>query len=211
VKILANDAFAANPVSSPAGTMIAIGGHGGIRLVSDHGGVSRALSVPGAHKETCEPARWWTTATILASCGPNGTAGKLWLVPADGTTPVLLTTGTAKPRPFDGWRLRSGLYLQAIGPNGTGRIYRQPPNGPVQPVAMPGTRDNWIATAYHRRLLVTASRTSCSIGRSLEWFWPSTGHKQALFTPPRGRVGLIGAVPFGQLTGAIYVGIACAY
>jgi hypothetical protein len=69
------------------GRTLAAGATHGLWLVSNHGGVLRRLPVPGV-SGGCFPARWWTTAVILASCkaASNGRE-RLWLVPAGGTSP----------------------------------------------------------------------------------------------------------------------------
>lgn len=76
---------------------------------------------------------------ILVSCQARGTSrSRLWLVPASGATPTPLTRLDRDPGDIDAWPLPGGLYLQAVGSSGSGRIYRQAADGTVTPVTVPG-------------------------------------------------------------------------
>ncbi len=206
-------AGAATAVSSPAGAVVAVPGATGVRLVSDDGGASRTLPVPGTSRDGCSPSRWWNAVTILASCRASG-VDRMWLVPASGAAPMPLTPGSAAssadPGDVGAWQLPGSLYFQALGSNGHGLIFRQTGSGPVTQVTVPRTAgDNWILAADGRRILISAS-TPCSTGTALLWFSPSTRREQIVFKPPHGLAGVLSAVPYGQPTAPIYIGSSCA-
>ncbi len=104
------------------GTEIAVGTLRGLELVSNAGGVVRNLPVPGIN-EGCNPVRWWTPDTVLATCSVNNEPGtRLWLVPAGGAKPTALTPVRKSGfdlGDFNAWQLSSGLYLDGYGPCGT--------------------------------------------------------------------------------------------
>ena len=54
----------------PSGTEFLTGASHGLKLVSNDGTLIRNLPVPGTTANTCNPVRWWTAATALASCDP---------------------------------------------------------------------------------------------------------------------------------------------
>ena len=69
---------AASAVYASNGDTLAVGASRGLQLVSNGGGVIRALHASGTN---CSPARWWDTGTILASCASASGRPRLWLVP----------------------------------------------------------------------------------------------------------------------------------
>jgi hypothetical protein len=201
-------------VYSPAGTALAVAGASGLQLVRSNGGTIRMLPVRGTGAGGCLPVRWWSPATILASCDAGDSSrGRLWLVPASGARPAPLTPqrgGRSRdPGDIGAWQLPGGLYLQALGSAGRWGVFRQAADGQVTPVAVPGTAgDNSILTARGSRLLLSAA-SLCYTRTSLLWFSPSTRREQILLKPPRGLTGVLGAVPYGQPTAAISVGAGC--
>ena len=215
-RVLATGARDYTAVYSPAGATLAVAGAKGVQLVSNNGGVIRALPVPGTGAAGCFPSRWWNSATILASCWARGTSrGRLWLVPASGARPAPLTPqrGRHSPDPGDigARRLPGGLYLQALDPSGSGRIFGQASSGTAWPVTVPGTAgNNWILTARGPRLLLSA-QTPCYDSGSLLWFNPTTRHEQMLIKTPRHLAGVLGAVPYGQPVADIYIAVGCAF
>lgn len=213
-KVLVADADSITAVYSGTGTTLAVGARQGIWLASNHGGVIRALPVPGISGR-CFPSRWWNSAVILASCQAAGTSrSRLWLVSASGSTPTPLTAqrGRHSPDPGDigAWQLRGRLYLQALTSAGSGRIFRQAADGPVAQIAVPRTAgNNWILAALGSRLLLSA-RTPCYDSASLLWFNPATRHEQMLISAPHGLAGVLGAVPYGQPTANLDILVGCA-
>lgn len=197
-------------VYSATGTMLAVQGRSGIRLVSTTGGVIGTLTVPGA-SGGCFPSRWWSPAIILASCQATPHShGRLWLVPADGAKPTPLTPQAPGPIVFGAWRVPGGLYVQTAGSSGEGRILRQAPDGSLTPVTIPGTAgNNAVVQADGARLLVSA-HSPCFGSGSLLWFTPSTRREQTLLNPPRGMAGLTGVVPYGPPTATIFTVAGCS-
>lgn len=186
---------------APAGTKFVTGAGTGLKLVSNGGALIRRLPVPGTSANSCNPARWWDSGTVLASCAPPNTASpQLWLVPLSGGRPTALTP----PRSFktgdlgdlDAWSLPSGLYLQSAGPCGVLQIFRQARNGSIKLVTVPHTEgDNHVLTALGSRLLIQAP-TSCTGSVSLLWFDPGTRAEQWLVRAPSTARGVAVAVPF---------------
>jgi hypothetical protein len=186
---------------SPTGTEFLTGTSNGIKLVSNLGGLIRQLPVPRTSADSCNPIRWWTSGTVLASCAPPNTAApQLWLVPVSGARPTALTPVRAASSrdlgDLDAWQLTSGLYLQAAGPCGVLQIFKQARNGSIRLVTVPHTTgDNHVLTALGSRLLIQAP-TSCEGGNSLLWFNPATGGEQWLIQAPGNAFGVANAIPF---------------
>jgi TolB protein len=186
---------------APAGTEFVTGASTGLKLVSNGGALIRRLPVPGTSTNSCNPARWWDSGTVLASCAPPNTAGpQLWLVPLSGGRPTALTpprgAKTHDLGDFDAWSLPSGLYLQSAGACGTLQIFRQARNGSVTLVTVPHTEgDNHVLTALGSRLLIQAP-TSCTGSVSLLWFDPGTRAERWLVRTPSTAHGVVVAVPF---------------
>jgi hypothetical protein len=186
---------------APSGLEFVTGSSHGLKLVSNGGALIRQLTVPRTSADSCSPARWWNSGTVLVSCVPPGSAiAQLWLVPVSGARPTALTPPrSASSRDLgdlDAWQLPSGLYLQAAGPCGVLQIFKQARNGSIELVTVPHTLgDNHVLTALGSRLLIQAP-TSCIGSNSLLWFNPATGAEQWLIQAPTNAVGAAIAVPF---------------
>jgi TolB protein len=211
IKVLLSPGKVLTVVYSPTGTALAASSQRGLWLAGVQGDTFRTLSVP-AH--ACFPVRWWDSGTILASCQATQTSrNRLWLVPADGSTPAPLTaqrgSKSADPGDIGAWQLPGHLYLQALTSSGSGLIFTQAANGQAANIAVPRTAgDNWIVTARGSQLLLRA-QTRCSGHQSLLWFNPVTRHEQPLLTAPPGLAGVLGAVPYGPPTAGLDIQVAC--
>ena len=185
----------------PSGTEFVTGASHGLKLVSNDGTQIRPLPVPGSTANTCNPVRWWTATTVLASCDPpNSGSPQLWLVPVSGARPQALTpvrkVSSGDLGDLDAWALPSGLYLQAAGPCAVLQIFKQARNGSITLVKVPHTQgDNDVLTALGARLLIQAP-TSCIGSNSLLWFDPGTGAEQWLIRAPANQIGVTVAIPF---------------
>jgi TolB protein len=214
VKVLASGAHDSTAVYSSSGRTIAVSGAKGLQLVSPGGGVIRRLPVPGTGSSGCQPARWWNSRTILATCVASGTRrGRLWLVPASGTQPTPLTPQRGRHSPdhgdFGAWTASSALYLQGLGTNGRVRIFRQRANGALPVIEPPGSAYlNWIETAYRSRLLVNEV-APCRGTASLRWFNPATGLGQTLVKAPAGRAGVTSVFAYGPPIADFGVFVGC--
>ena len=171
----------------------------GLALISNRGGIIRRLPVPGV-KYGCEPVRWWTANSILASClVPSAPGPQLWLVPASGARPKALTPARVHPTfdvgDFNAWQLSSGLYLDGYGPCGTLVIGKQPARGPEQQVTVPGAVSPRIVTATSSSLMVERIN-GCSAGVSLVWYNPATGKMTVVLATHRNEVGVAGIEPY---------------
>ena len=186
---------------TPSGTDFVTGTSSGLKLVGNNGAQIRKLPVPGTSTNTCSPARWWDSGTVLASCAPPHSAiTQLWLVPVSGARPTALTprrsASSGDLGDLDAWQLPSGLYLQAAGPCGVLQIFRQARGGAIMLVTVPHTTgDNRVLTALGSRLLIQAP-TSCTGSVSLVWFDPETRAEQWLIRAPANVTGAAIAVPF---------------
>jgi len=186
---------------TPSGTEFVTGTSYGLKLASNNGALIRKLSVPGTSTNTCNPARWWNSGTVLASCAPpNSAIPQLWLVPVSGARPTALTprrsASSGDLGDLDAWQLPGGLYLQAAGPCGVLQIFRQARGGAITLVPVPHTTgDNRVLTALGSRLLIQAP-TSCTGSVSLVWFDPATQAEQWLIRAPANATGAAIAIPF---------------
>jgi hypothetical protein len=185
----------------PSGTEFLTGASHGLKLVSNNGTLIRSLPVSGTSANTCNPVRWWTGTTVLASCvPPNSGIPQLWLVPVGGARPQALTpvrkVSSRDLGDLDAWTLPSGLYLQAAGPCAVLQIFKQARSGSITLVKVPHTEgDNDVLTALGARLLIQAP-TSCIGSNSLLWFDPGTGAEQWLIRAPADQIGVTVAIPF---------------
>ncbi len=184
----------------PAGAELAAGSLRGLELISNRGGLIMSLPVPGV-RSGCSAVRWWTPATILASCPaePVSAGPRMWLVPASGAAPAALTPARNghgfDSGDFNAWQLSSGLYLDGFGACGTLVIGRQPAHGPEKMIRVPGAASSLIVNATNSKLLVERIN-GCMPGVSLVWFNPAT---RALTDaiPVRGHQdGVVGLVPY---------------
>lgn len=187
-----------------------VGGHG-LELVSSNGTVIRQLVVPGMNSTSCTPARWWNGGTILTACdtpgNPGGGGTRLWLVPAGGARPTVLT---APPGPAagdtDAWRLPGGLYTNFYVEHGGGTCERVSVSGGCRPVSVPGladTADPLVVTAAGSWLLIVAPPTGfASSSGQLLWLDPATRAEQWLFRVPANVNGSSTAIPFFTSEGA---------
>ena len=186
---------------TPSGTEFVTGTSQGLKLVSNGGTLIRNLPVPGTSANSCNPARWWSSDTVLASCPPPGSAiPQLWLVPVSGARPTALTprrsASSGDLGDLDAWPLPSGLYLQSAGPCGVLQIFKQARGGAITLVTVPHTMgDNRVLTALGSRLLIQAP-TSCTGSVSLVWFDPATRAEQWLIRAPGNVTGAAIAIPF---------------
>ena len=186
---------------APSGVEFLTGTSRGLKLVSNDGALIRNLPVPGTSANSCNPVRWWSSGTVLASCTPpNSASPQLWLVPASGARPTALTpprrVSSGDLGDLDAWRLSSGLYLQSAGPCAVLQIFRQAGDGSITLVPVPHTNgDNRVLTALGSRLLIQAP-TSCVGSVSLLWFNPATRAEQWLIRAPGNVVGASIAIPF---------------
>jgi TolB protein len=186
---------------APSGIEFLTGTTHGLKLVSNDGALIRNLPVPGTSANSCNPVRWWSTGTVLASCiPPNSASPQLWLVPASGARPTALTpprlVSSGDLGDLDAWRLPSGLYLQSAGPCAVLQIFKQAGDGSITLVPVPHTNgDNRVLTALGSQLLIQAP-TSCAGSVSLLWFNPATRAEQWLIRAPGNVVGASIAIPF---------------
>ncbi len=181
------------------GTKLAAGTTNGLELISNAGGVSRKLPVPGV-KFGCDAVRWWSMRTILASCSVGNEPGpQLWLVPASGAKPTALTprrTGGFDLGDFNAWQLSSGLYVDGFGACGTLVIGRQPAHGKEQQVSVPGAPSSLVVNATRSELMVERIN-GCNPGVSLVWFNPATkAMKVAIAVAGKHQEGVVAVVPY---------------
>ncbi|MGH3202654.1 MAG: hypothetical protein ACRDP5_11490 [Streptosporangiaceae bacterium] len=185
----------------PSGAGFLTGAGHGLKLVSNNGALIRSLPIAKTSANTCNPVRWWTAATVLASCDPpNSGSPQLWLVPVSGARPQALTpprkASSSDLGDLDAWALPGGLYLQSAGPCAVLQIFKQARNGSITLVKVPHTAgDNDVLTALGARLLIQAP-TSCTGSNSLLWFNPATHAEQWLIRAPANEVGVAAAIPF---------------
>jgi TolB protein len=200
-KVLTSDADGLGAVYNGSGTELAVTASHGIWLVSNGGGITAKLGVPGSGAG-CTPGRWWDKTTVLASCqATKKSHSRLWLVPQDGSKPRPLTAQRGQHSidlgDLDAWPLRGTTYLQGLARSGQGRIFQQPAGRPVTTVPVPhAPRDDFIFATHRSRLLILASDLR-SEHTTLLWLNPATGQEQPLISTKPKLTGVRGAVPFG--------------
>jgi hypothetical protein len=219
------DALPGNALSSPDGTTAVWGVIGDqMQLVGNTGGLIRKLHVPDSGTPpSCTPVSWWDSATVLAYCnaGSQPDAGRLWLVPANGSTPRTLSGISGSPSGMGdltgAWQAGGAVYITstnfaqcstaASGPGGQ-QISQLGAGGAAKPLSIPNTMNHHVSVvaAVNGRLLILA-QTSCPGTSSLMWFNPLTHATQTMLTGPPTEVGVVDAVPFGSGPVAITNGI----
>jgi TolB protein len=171
---------------TPDGTQVVLGSSKGLALVGNDGTPGKALPVPG-ELTACSPVRWWTSGVVLARCGAAvrfSSAGQLWQVPVDGTTPIALTAVNSAQGDdpgfrgdygdVDAWQLPSGTFLQSLGACGTLFLSRLTPDGHTTQVNVPGVSSSVIVNGVSGDKLVLVAKAGCGPGTSLLTYDPAT-------------------------------------
>lgn len=195
-----------SPISSANGLTEVVNGGDQLVLVSNRGGIIRRLPVPGADAEFggCTPVRWWSTTVVVASCMPHTVTmePRLWLVPISGAAPKALTPLRNGRGPdlgdLDGWKLPSGLYVQALGACGTRFIGKVEAHGGVKVINVPGSSGNNVVVATSGSRMLVREFSECYPSSAVAWFNPATGAAQNVLRAPRNDEGVIGIVAFNQ-------------
>ena len=193
-------------LSSASGLVEVVNGGDELVLVRNAGGILRRLPVPGADAEFggCTPVRWWNPTTVLASCMPNTTTmePRLWLVPISGAAPTALTPLRNGHGPdlgdLDGWRLPSGLYLQALGGCGSRFIGKEQAHGTVKVINVPGSTGNNVVVATSGDRMLVREFSECYPSSSVVWFNPATGVTQQVLRAPANGEGVIAIVAYDR-------------
>jgi len=180
---------------TPDGTQLVLGSSKGLALVGNDGTPGKALPVPG-ELTACSPVRWWTPTTVLARCSDAvrfSSAGQLWLVPVDGTTPTALTAVNSAQGDdpgfrgdygdVDAWQLPSGTFLQSLGACGTLFLSRVTPDGHTTRVNVPGVSNSVIVDGVSGDELVLLAKAGCGPGTSLLTYDPATNTATTLLGP----------------------------
>jgi hypothetical protein len=214
LQILATGPQANVVAYSDNGTTLAVPAAKGVELVNaSTGHLVRSLPVPGSATNGCQPARWWTPATLLVTChSASADPARLWLVPASGARPAPLTPqragGSVDQGDVEAWRQPGGLTLQGLTGDGLG-IFRQPAHGAVQAVRVPGSADlNWALSVHGSRVLVL-SEHACQGTASLLWLDPATDRVSTLLKAPKGEAGVLDALPYGLPFAAPSYAVGC--
>jgi TolB protein len=203
-------------LSSPDGLYAVFGVTGDqMQFLGNAGGpVIRRLVVPDSGSPpSCVPLTWWSTQTVLANCSVTGSpyAGRLWLVPTDGSSPTALTgpsgSGSGSGVLTGAWQAAGKVYVNetsasqcpsaASGPGGL--AVATVSGGALQPITVGGTTNNHtsVVSAFHGQLLLLA-QTGCPGTYSLLWLNPSTGATQTVLPEPTSQAGVVAAVPYGN-------------
>jgi hypothetical protein len=182
------------------GTELAAGTLNGLELISNGGGVIRKLPVPRV-AGGCTAVRWWSSATVLASCSvANDPGPRMWLVPASGARPTALTPIRTGGNDFDlgdfnAWQLSSGLYVDGFGACGSLVIGRQPAHGNEVRVNVPGSGSSLIVNATRSTLMVERIN-GCNPGISLVWFNPATRKMTVAIPVGHHQFGVTAVAPY---------------
>lgn len=203
LKVLTISSNGANVIGSMDGRTLVVSTPKGAELVSNQGGVIRALPVRGTASNTCRPVRWWSSSTVMLSCGSAGTdnpATRLWLVPVNGARPTALTpqrSGSSRDLgDMDAWQISGGMYLQAAGPCGTVQIFRQASNGSITLISPAGTTGNDLIMAVSGSRMLLDAQTGCPGSVSLLWYNPRTKAEQWLLHTPSNQIGVMSTIPY---------------
>jgi TolB protein len=179
------DDYKGGALPTPDGALVVLGTSEGLALMGNDGTPGKELPVPGK-LSACSPVRWWTSTVVLARCDDAvrlSSAGQLWQVPIDGTTPTALTavnSGKGDDPGFKGdygdvnaWQLPSGTFLQSIGACGTVFLSRLTSDGHTTRVNVPGVSNSVIVKGVSGDKLVLVTKAGCGPGTSLLAYDPA--------------------------------------
>jgi len=93
-------------LESPDGTKLVFSTQSGDELVSNSGQVISTIPTPAGQKY-CSPVRWWSTSSILETCGIE-----LYVQPVSGGAATPLTSKSNTETDLNAWQLPGGLLVQ---------------------------------------------------------------------------------------------------
>lgn len=182
------------------GSHVFVGGLGGIRRVSNAGGVVTSLSTFVRPDVECDPVSWWTPQTILAKCN-IGPGYQLWLVPTTGGPARSLT-----PVPDDGpvgagygsaMRIGATIYAQHLEGCGVVTIRTLAPSGVGTRVDIPDSLSNDLMVGAAGSKVGVVSATECGSPSWFGFYDPATKTTQKIIPDVAGELGVDKALAFG--------------
>lgn len=193
---------------TPDGTQLILGSSKGLALMGNDGTPGTVLPVPGK-LTACSPVRWWTSTVVLARCAEAASfssAGQLWRVPVDGTTPTALTAVNSAQGDdpgfkgdygdTDAWQLPSGTFLQSLGACGTVFLSRLTADGHTTRVKIPGVSDSVLVDGVSGDKLILVAKAGCGPGTSLLAYDPAANTYTTLLGPTVNGGSVAGAVVY---------------
>jgi hypothetical protein len=181
------------------GSTVYLSGFGGLRKVSNAGGVVTSLSTFAKPDVECVPVSWWDRQTILAKCSMN--AGyQLWLVPAARGAARSLT-----PVPGDGpvgagyrsaMRIGATTYAQHLEGCGVVTIHTLAPNGVGTRVNIPDSLSNDVLVGAVGPKMAVVSSTECGWPSWFGFYDPATNTTHKIVPDVAGEIGVTNALAF---------------
>jgi hypothetical protein len=186
-------------LSSADGSTVYLSGFGGLRKVSNGGGVVSSLSTFAKPDVECVPVSWWDPRTIVARCSLD--AGyQLWLVPLSGGAARSLTPVPGNEPVGAGYdfalRVGATTYAQHLEGCGVVTIHTLAPNGAGTHVDVPGSlsNDRLIGAAGPKIALVSA--TECGSPAWFGFYDPATNMTHKIVPDVAGEVGVTEVLAF---------------
>jgi hypothetical protein len=143
---------------SPDGTELVVGASKGIAVMLNSGTLGSQVALPTAGQDSgCDPVEWWTTGTVLASCG-EANGSELFLVPLSGGAPTLL--GQTGPVFGDLFQAGGGVFAQS-GACGTLWIDQLGASKTFSQITVPGLQPSEIIVGATASALEVLGRGAC--------------------------------------------------
>jgi TolB protein len=188
-------AYECHFVQSNNGQTIAVDADKGIALMNSSGGVTQQFAVPAKYT-SCLPVKYWTSTTLLLTCGNTDGAQNqlLTMSTVTGALTALANAPTGQDLgDINAWTLKGGaLYGQSVGPCGYEFLSKRDANNNMVQVNPPNTNNQsvFVEGATSTELLLHAT-LSCGNGESLFWFNPVKNTETVVLGPPLNPGGVI--------------------
>ncbi len=181
------------------GDAVFLSGFGGLRKVSNAGGVVTSLPTFAKPDVNCVPVSWWTPQTIVAKCN-IGAGDQLWLVPTAGGQARPLTPAPGAGPVGAGYRsaLRIGAttYAQHLEGCGVVSIHTLAPNGVGTRVHIPASLSNDVMIGAAGTKIAVVSATECGWPSWFGFYDPATKTTQKIIPDVPGELGVDNALAF---------------
>lgn len=164
---------------SPDGTTMFAGTTIGLNQINNATGRVVTLIVqPDSH--TCSPLQWWSPGVILVTCS-NDNGNRLWLVPADGSSPRQITATPGAGGVSAGlgeigavsWN--NQIYAQGLRGCGVVGIDHVAADTSIRAVTVPGSKGNDVLVGAAPAGLAVLSTGGCEEGGWFGFYNPISG------------------------------------
>jgi TolB protein len=193
--------FDGNFLSTPDGSEIVLGTHGGISLVDNDGSVVQKYAAPSA--SDCAPVRWWAPGVVLASCTWRADGTRLYEFHLGSGAVGVLTAprGIDSGSGIDAWAVAGRVYVETGGLVGCSQSFGiLAPNHTVTPLSVPGVQPGRSVAPIGAdgTSIALLKQIACGGGISVLWYEPSAHTSTDDIGPPLMGGSIDGAILFAS-------------